>query len=577
MKNSLKPVNFLLVIVLLCILGLTALSEETAPTVFVHANVISMESDRVAQHQTVIISEGKIAAVGADGSLTIPEHSRVIDAQGKYMIPGLTDMHVHVYEPEDLYVWLAHGVTTVLNLNGFPQHLAWRKKLAGGSMDGPTLYTSGPTIYQAGTAREGDSLVEAYHAAGYDCIKIYNDVTSDAYDGIIAAAKRHDMLTVGHIPRAPEFETVLKSGMAIAHAEEFIYTIFKDTADYARIPEVVRRAKEANLTIIATLTAYEHIARQVENLDSMLAQPDIRLAPPWIRETWTAESNRYSAKRGFKIWRLEQRLAFQRKFIEELHRAGVRILAGTDGIFNAMVTGSATLKEVENFVVAGFTPYEALRAATVDAAAFLRASGEWGTITAGKRADLVLCDANPLLNIHAIEHRSGVMARGTWYPQDELRSRLDELPGRYEKERTKFAWNVEHDLPEAVRYLNESDPSNLLLDSAILGRVHAGKYQDLVGLLRSIHNIDPATWAVREQMINDLGYRIMAQKDRTKGAIEVFKLNTQLYPKSPNTYDSLAEACMNDGDNESARKYYLRALELDPGWVNAKNMLKKLK
>jgi dihydroorotase-like cyclic amidohydrolase len=274
-------------------------SGDWTTYVFLHANVIPMDRDLVMPDQTVIVRNGKVVSVNDAATFVVPDDAVRIDARGKYLIPGLADVHVHINEPEDLMLWLAHGVTTVLNLNGSPTHLRWREAIRDDRMEGPSLYTACPTIYIANTAREGDSLVRAYHAAGYDCIKIYNDVSAEAYDAIVRSAREYDMLTVGHIPRAPGFAEVLKAGMTIAHAEEYIYTIFHDSTDYAKIPEVVHATRDAHIPVIATLTAYAHIAKQVENPDSMLAQRGLRYIPGWIREDWSPEHNRYSKINGF--------------------------------------------------------------------------------------------------------------------------------------------------------------------------------------------------------------------------------------------------------------------------------------
>src|ERR1043165_4308306 len=200
----------------------SAIANDTNVVVFTHASIIPLDRDEVLYDRTVIVRNGRIALIGASASTEPPIDCTVIDATGKFLLPGMTDMHVHVQEPEDLTSWLAYGITTILNLNGRPTHLEWKKKLASGAMEGPNLNTAGPTIYSANTKRDGDSLVEAYHRAGYDCIKIYNDVTSEGYRGIIETARKYDMLTVGHIPRAPGYQGVLEAHQAIAHAEEYM-------------------------------------------------------------------------------------------------------------------------------------------------------------------------------------------------------------------------------------------------------------------------------------------------------------------------------------------------------------------
>jgi tetratricopeptide (TPR) repeat protein len=543
---------------------------------FVDVNVIPINSDGILKNQTVIVRNSKIAEIGHVDKIRVPEDALRIDGRGKYLIPGLTDMHVHIQSPDDLYLWMANGITTVLNLNGRPQHLRWRKEIEDGNMEGPTLYTSGPTIYIANTAREGDSLTETYHTAGYDCLKIYNDVTTEAYDTIIKKAKKYHMLTVGHIPRQPGFYRVLDAGMAIAHAEEYMYTILADSVDEGKIPDLVGATHLAGITLIATLTAYDHITRQVGNLDSILAQPDLKYIEPWIREEWAPEKNKYSKKRGFKLARLEFRLEFQKKMIAAMHKAGVRVLVGTDGVFNCMVSGDAALEEIENFVSIGFTPSEALKAASLDAAEFLRKPGEFGSIEKGKRADLVLLDANPLDNISNIRKQSGVMLHGRWYTHEGLRAKLDLLPRRFDEQERAFKDNLQHDFASAMAFETKYDPFNLLLNRELTAVAHSEKPDYLKSLLQKIHSAAPDADAIQELPVNDFGYTLLADR-LFKPAIAVLTFNAEAHPTSANVFDSLAEAYLDDGDKEMAIKYYKKALEVDPNLISSINALKKLK
>ncbi len=545
-------------------------------TAFVHVTVIPMEKERIMEDQTVIISNGKISAIGSSASIQVPDDAKRIDGSGKFLIPGLTDMHVHVNSPDNLLLWMAHGVTTVLNLNGRPTHLDWRSKLANNTMEGPMLYTAGPTIYTANTMRDGDSLTEAYHAAGYDCIKIYNDVTTEAYNAIIRTAKKYDMLTVGHIPRQPGFEGVLKAGQAIAHAEEYIYTILHDTIDDGKIPELAKATHDAGVTLIATLTAYDHITRQVDNLDAVLAQPELKYTPEWIKEEWSAENNRYSKKRGFKVQRLQQRLDFQKRMVMGMHKAGVRVLVGTDAMFNGMVTGSSALDEVINFVDIGFSAYDALKAATIDAADFLRMTKEFGTIEKGKRADLVLLDENPLTNIQNIRKQSGVMVRGRWYPKADIEKKLNSLPDKYSKIETAVKRNIRSNVAELIAFEKEYDPSTILLNRELMSIAKHDGAETLGNILRTIHRESANAPGMDEQSINEFGYNLLNKK-LVQQAIAVFTFNSDLYPKSANTFDSLAEAYLTDGNKEMALKFYSKALEVDPGFENSRKMLEKIK
>jgi imidazolonepropionase-like amidohydrolase len=193
-------------------------------TAFVHVNVIPMDQEQVLSDQTVVVHQERIQAIGPAASTAVPPAARVIDAKGQFLLPGLADMHVHIYFPEELTLYVANGVTTVFNLNGQPAHLYWRKQTASGELLGPAIYSVGPTFDRSRTAEEAVKEVDAQAAAGYDGIKIYNQVSSAEYSALTAEAHKKNMVLVGHIAREPGFAPTLAAGQSIAHAEEYLYT-----------------------------------------------------------------------------------------------------------------------------------------------------------------------------------------------------------------------------------------------------------------------------------------------------------------------------------------------------------------
>ena len=162
-------------------------------------SVVPMDRERILKRQTVILRDGRIAAMGAAGSVEVPKEALRVDGDGRYLMPGLVDMHAHLYTPEEFPLYLAHGVTTVYNLWGRPAHLLWRERIARGEMLGPTIYTCGPIIFRADTADEARRIVEEQSKAGYDSIKIYNDVSKEAYPVLVETARRNpaSFFTIG--------------------------------------------------------------------------------------------------------------------------------------------------------------------------------------------------------------------------------------------------------------------------------------------------------------------------------------------------------------------------------------------
>ena len=421
---------------------------------FVNVNVVPMDDERVLAAQTVVVKDGVIAALGPSDKIKIPAGALRIDGRGKYLMPGLSDMHVH-FEAFDeqatnamLRLFIANGVTTVLNLYGTPSFLALRERVGRGETLGPTIFTSGPFISNAPTStptpEEVERQVVAQKRAGYDLIKIHGDFSREAYRKLFEMARREDIRVIGHLPRNLGLEAALEEKQdAVAHAEEYLYAyfFFKPTSSPAdasqaanlrwiaeqgnRIPAVAEATAKAGIWVSPTLTVYSGIARQVDDIDSVLKRPEMKYLPPWISNQFQASNNTYVKRfkketaKGFFA-----RADLLSKLVKGFRDAGVRMLAGTDTPVPSVVPGFSLHDELREMVAAGLTPYEALRTATANPAEFLR-TDKFGTIAIGKTADLILVDGDPLKDVNNASRRVGVMTRGRWLTEDELRKMLD--------------------------------------------------------------------------------------------------------------------------------------------------------
>jgi imidazolonepropionase-like amidohydrolase len=544
----------------------------------VHVNVIPMNREIVLRDQTVVVADGKIQSVGPAESTVISAGARKIDASGKYLIPGLTDSHVHLQTPIEFPVFLANGVTTVYNLDGRPAHLAWRKKIASGEMTGPRIFSTGPIFFQAATAEEAVRKVDEQGALGYDGVKIYNGVSKEAYGPLVAEAKAKNMLLMGHVARKPDFEATLDAGQSIAHLEEYTYTFFNpkrdddDTHivyDESKIPEAVRLTVKAGIFVTPTLANYATIVQQATDLDEFLKNPELRYDSPWIRAGFQPDVDRY--KNGFKpdaYPRLRASLALQRKLVKALEDAGVPILSGTDASDVGPVAGFGLHHELQEFVNDGFTPYQSLRTATVNPALYFHQSDQWGTIETGKRADMVLLDGNPLENIGNTTKIAGLILQGKWIEESKLHADLMSVPAQYETQIREMTSLLEKDPAKAESLMVEIDPFESIAASA-LERIADGKNANsLEATLRQIRSKLPNSNAVSEAAINTLGYQLY-RRHKNAQAIAVLRLNTQEFPKSANTWDSLGEVLLNSGDVSGGVANYKKALEVDPNYPNA--------
>ena len=334
-------------------------------------------------------------------------------------------------------------MTTVLNLRGLPRHLELRDRAAKGTLLGPTIYTSGPfisaTTGSSPTPEEMERAVVEQKRAGYDIIKIHGDFTRDAYHKLFEVARREGIRVIGHSPRNLGYEAMLEERQdAVAHAEEYICDKNSNSKDFAliepRIPSIARATAAAGTWLVPNLTAYKNIALQLADIDAVLGRPEMRYIAPSIVEQWTPPSNPYLARytkahaEGFFA-----RYAMLERLTKAFHEAGVRLLVGTDAMNPSVVPGFSVHDELRDLVYAGLTPYEALRAATAGPAEFLGASAEFGTITVGRRADLILLGANPLADVTAASRRIGVMLRGRWFTESELQEKLEAVAASYHR------------------------------------------------------------------------------------------------------------------------------------------------
>jgi imidazolonepropionase-like amidohydrolase len=424
---------------------------HASTTAFTHVNVVPMDRERVLRDQTVLISGGKIVSVGRGGA--IPKDAQVIDGHGTaWLSPGLADMHTHSETKRDLAVYLAQGVTTVLQMGGARAGFIDNTVPAvnRGAIPGPHVYASflvdGNTDYNGfvvKTPGEARAIVGLAKTNGYDFIKVYVGLAPDVFDALADEGRRQGLPLVGHGVTAVRLARQLDEGQAlVAHAEEFFYTFFTpadveetDTPpDESRIPDAIALMKKHDATATADLATYAAIAHQIQHpefVDAVLARPEAALLSPNDRVAWQASG--YFAKTA----KLDAKLAFLGKLVKAMADADVELVAGTDApAVPGMLPGFSLHEDLDALEAAGLTRFQALASATRAPGVFIartKGGDPFGVVAPGERADLVLTSGNPLDSLATLRDPLGVMVRGEWRDAVALKALTDRVRETYRR------------------------------------------------------------------------------------------------------------------------------------------------
>ena len=431
------------------------------PIALTHVNVIDVTNGEVRRDMTVGIVGDRISSVGPNATASVPTDAKVIDATGQFLIPGLWDMHVHWYQRNTFTLFIANGVTGVRQMFGKSDLLRWRGQIAKGSLLGPRMVVASPIIdgpepvwpksIVVRNEEEGRKAVRRVKQWGADFVKVYFLLPREAYFGIADEAKQQGITFVGHVPNAVSAGEASDAGQkSIEHLtgivlqcsdketelrEEIVKP--KDQGSRARAMATARETynpkKAADLFVrfvknqtwqCPTLT----VLRSSAYLDDENLRRDGRLKyiPRQLQQRWSVriatmdENDSARAKKSFQK---------EMEIVGAMRKAGVQMLAGTDAGNPFCFPGFSLHEELALFVIAGLTPAEALRTATLNPAKFSGLEKTLGTIEVGKIADLVLLDANPLEDIRNTQRIKAVVANGRLFDRKALDKLLADAEG----------------------------------------------------------------------------------------------------------------------------------------------------
>ena len=404
-------------------------------------------------NQTVIVRDGRIAEIGPAGQVKVPADAQRIDGSGKYLMPGLADMHVHLgpgagdaQDPAGqlLAILLANGVTTVRGMIGNPGHVALRDRLTRGEILGPTIYAASPPLLGNNTPNPeaAAQVVADYKKTGFDLIKVHEGLSPETYEAVAKKAKELNIPIAGHVTASVGLPRALNARQAsIEHLDGYLRALIRkdspvqapggqfllgpilDHLDESQMATLAQETRKAGVYNTPTLALFKMVL-SYDKPEELSQWEEMKYVSATMRANFAKQKQGTATIPASETER-QKFIELRNRLVRELHKAGAKLLVGSDSPQLFFVPGFATHREIQNLVDAGLSPYAALEAATRNAAEYLNKQQEVGTVEVGKRADLLLLDANPLQSVANLGKRAGVMTRGRWLPQPELRKMLD--------------------------------------------------------------------------------------------------------------------------------------------------------
>lgn len=448
-----------LVILLLACSGKHPYHLNLAPLpteiVFKHVNVIPMDRDTVLKNQVVVAKNGVITAMGDLGKISFGDDALVIDASGKYLMPGLAEMHAHVPPVDDLApmeevlaLFALNGVTTIRGMLGHPKHLELRNKIRDGAIVGPHFYTAGPPLdgESIKTPAEAAAAVRAQKLAGYDFLKILMPgLSNEAFNAMAATAKEVKIPFAGHVPQQVGALGAIEAGYAtIDHMDGFMESLVpgiqnmsaEETglfgmyvtgkADTAQIAKLLQVLRDYHPWVVPTQSLSERWFSPVRSTEILAGTPEMKYMAPKERKNWSSSKNEIMSEPRYDSATLVQFNRIRQRIICDCNKNGVGLLLGSDApqVFN--VPGFSVHHELQYLVDAGLTPYEALRTGTLNVARFYHNENA-GVVKIGAVSDLILLNSNPLEDISNSRNIDGVLLGNRWFFKEFIEQELKKL------------------------------------------------------------------------------------------------------------------------------------------------------
>jgi imidazolonepropionase-like amidohydrolase len=420
-------------------------------TAFINVSVIPMTSNRVIENQTVVIRGDEISLIAPSENVEFDSKATIIDGTGKFLIPGLAEMHGHVpptdppsnaprymnmeYVENTLFLYTAAGITTVRGMLGWANQLELKDKVSSQEIIGPSLYLAGPSFNgnSIGSVEEAISRVRQQKEEGWDLLKIHPGLTLEEYDAMAQTANEIGITFGGHIPSDVGIIHAIEMGQeTIDHMDGYVAYLDSYTGKELdqKIHELITLTKENNVWVVPTQALWETILGAAD-YDALREYDELKYIPKNLVSGYNAWTKRLLNNSNFNLENAREHAALRQRLLSEMNKSGVKILMGTDAPQLYSVPGFSIHRELKVMSEAGMTPYEILVTGTKNVGEYFSRKDNFGTIEVGQRADLILVDNNPLEDISNLKKHSGVMVAGRWLSRSFIDEKLASIEASY--------------------------------------------------------------------------------------------------------------------------------------------------